>query len=263
MKQRLAALTLAIFLCVLPAICAQAQNSDTSTKPEDHVIKVHREATVFAKPDLGILVMSIRSSAPISEEAVAANAEKAKAVEAALAGMGYAAQYKIGTVVFGDGGNAMMRPDPQGITVYEATQSVYVFFEGTDLSDMTQLTKKSAAVIEALRKAGAVPGMPPGPRFMPQMMTGGLIIYTVKDSEPYEREALKKAIARCRGAAEDIAAGLNLQIAGVKDVQSLFLSGTEMSARQLSLEGLPYHYYSTKSGEVEITERATVDFESK
>ena len=55
---------------------------------QDHVITVSRGGEAFAKPDLGILVMTIRSSAPIAEEAVAENGRKAKAVEAALAALG-------------------------------------------------------------------------------------------------------------------------------------------------------------------------------
>jgi uncharacterized protein YggE len=263
MMNRLLRAALAFSFLTLFAVIAPHPAEAQSQNPEEHVIKVRRDSTVHAKPDLGILVMSIRSSAPISEEAVAANAEKAKAVESALGALGFApAGYKIGSVVFGQAGGPMYGPNQPAITVYEATQSVYVFFEAADLSDVAELTKKSAAVIEALRKAGAVPGNAAGPRMMPQAQ-GGLIIYTVKDSHPYERQALQQAIARAREAAEDIAKGLGVQIAGVRNAQSLYISGEDAPRGQLSLEGLPYHFYSTKSGEVEITERATVDFDVK
>ena len=261
MTRILAAAIFASSFILLPIMGAQPQRAAQPQSSEDHVIKVRGDGVVNAKPDLGILVMSIQSSSPISEEAVAANAEKAKAVDSALAKMGIAPTgYKIGSVVLGHGGGPMFGPSPSGITVYNATQSIYVFIEGADLSDMTKLTKKSAAVIEALRKAGAVPGMAPGPCMMPQMM-GGLIIYTIKDPDQYERKALQQAIARARQAAHDIAAGLNVQITGVRNVQSTFISGADTPRGQISLEGLPYRFYSTESGEVEITGYATVDFE--
>jgi uncharacterized protein YggE len=263
MRRVLVTAILAFSLFSLPRVFAQPQVAHPSPKPEENVIKVHRDGTVDVKPDLGILVMSIQSSSPISEEAVAANADKAKAVDSALAALGFAPTgYKIGSVVLGQGGGLMSGPSQPEIIVYEATQSIYVFLEGADLSDMTQLTKKSAAVIEALRKAGAVPGMAAGPRMMPQML-GGLIIYTVKHPEQYERQALQKAIARARQAAQDIAAGLNVQITGVRNVQSTFLGGGDAQRSQISLEGLPYRYYSMKSAELEITADATVDFKYK
>ena len=80
------------------------------------------------------------------------------------------------------------------ITAYEANQTVYVFFQGADLNDMAQLTQKSAAVIETLRKAGAVPATT-GNFFSPTTtMQNALIVYTIKDSESYEKQALQQAI---------------------------------------------------------------------
>ena len=264
MNRLLVAAIFAFSLFALPPVLAQTQADAQSQKAEDHVIKVHRDGKVYVKPDLGILVMSIRSSAPISEEAVATNGEKAKAVESALGALGFAPTgYKLGSVVFGQPGGHMFGPNQPAITAYEATQSVYVFFEGADLSDMAQLTKKSAAVIEALRKAGAVPANPAGPRMMPQM-EAGLIIYTLKDSAPYERQALQQAVAHARQAAQDIATGLGVQITGVRYVQSLALTGNDAQRMGLpTLEGLPYRFYSAHSGEIEITEHATVEFDYK
>jgi uncharacterized protein YggE len=207
--------------------------------------------------------MTIRSSAPIAEEAVAENGRKAKAVETALAALGYAPKgYKITAVTFGHGGGSSYGPNQPEIVAYEASQSVYVFFEATDLSDVAHLTEKTAAVIEALRKAGAVPGHAEGPR-LPQAQEG-LIIYTVKDSEIYEKQALKQALGRARVAAQDIAKGMQVQITGVRNVTASYLGGDYgPRSGQISLEGLPYRFYSTKSDEVEIHANATVDYDFK
>ena len=74
------------FLALL-TLLAQPQAKAQSPNSEDHVIKVLRDGTVLVTPDLGILVMFIQSSESISAEAVAANAEKAKAVESALSAL--------------------------------------------------------------------------------------------------------------------------------------------------------------------------------
>src|SRR5271154_2246813 len=67
----------------------QPQNAD-SQSVQNHVITVSRSGEAYAKPDLGILVMSIQSSSPIADEAVAQNGQKAMAAESALAGLGFA-----------------------------------------------------------------------------------------------------------------------------------------------------------------------------
>jgi uncharacterized protein YggE len=263
MNRILVAAIFVISLFALPTILAQSQPQTQSQNSRDHVITVSRGGEAFAKPDLGILLMTIRSSAPIAEEAVAENGRKAKAVESALAALGYAPQgYKITPVIFGEAGGPRFGPNQPEITAYEASQFVYVFFEAADLSDVAHLTEKTAAVIEALRKAGAVPGHVAGPR-LPQAQEG-LIIYTVKDSEIYERQALRQAIGRARDAAQDIAAGMQVQITGLRNVTTGYLGGNYLPRSGLpSLEGLPYRFYSTKSDEVEIHANATVDYDFK
>jgi uncharacterized protein YggE len=263
MNRILAAALFAFSLFALPQILAQTQAPAESQSAQNHVITVGRSGEAFAKPDLGILVMTIRSSGPIADEEVAENGRKAKAVESALAALGYTPTgYKITPVVFGQAGGPYFGPNQGGMTAYEATQYVYVFFEAADLSDMGKLTEKSAAVIEALRKAGAVPGNITGPR-MPQAQ-GGLIIFTVKDSDPYERQATQKAISRARDAAQDIATGTGVQITGLRNVKGGFLGGNYLPRSGLpSLEGLPYRFYSTKSDEVEITTTVTVEYDFK
>jgi uncharacterized protein YggE len=227
------------------------------------VITVGGNGTVFAKPDVGILAMTIRSSAPIAEEAVAENGRKAERVEKALAAHGYAPKgYKITSVVIGEAGGPRFGPGQPGFTVYEATQYVYVFFEGADLSDVAQLTVKSVAVIEGLRKAGAVPASLTGVR-IPQAQ-GGLIIYAIKDSHEYERQALQQALGRARDAAEEIAKGMQVHITGVRNVGTGGLAGNYMPRSDLPyLEGLPYRFYSTKSDGVEISANVTVDYDFK
>jgi uncharacterized protein YggE len=245
------------FLALPPAL-AQNQAEPESPSKQNHVITVSRGCEAYGKPDLGIMVMTIHSTAPIAEEAVAENARKAKAVESALAALGYAPTgYKISAVTFGHAGGPRYGPGQPEIIAYEASQFVYVFFEAADLSDVVQLTQKTAAVIEALRKAGAVPGSGQGLR----VPTGpsALIIYTMRDSKEYERQALRQAIAQARAAAEEIAKELGVQITGLRNVKVGGLSG-HLQRGNIALEGLPYLFYSTRNDEVMIHANATVEY---
>jgi uncharacterized protein YggE len=245
---------------------AQARNAD-SQSVQNHMITVSRSGEAYAKPDLGILIMSIHSTSPIADEAVAENGRKATATEAALAGLGFApAGYQITSVTFGQGDGGPRFPGQPQITAYDATQYVYVFFEAADLNDVAHLTEKSAAVIEALRKAGAVPANT-GPQFgsIFQGSPGALIFYTSKDATQYEHQALQVAIARARDAAQDVATATGVQIAGLRNVDSSFLAGSNVTPRNGSspLTGLKYRWYSTKSDELAIIANATVEYDFK
>jgi uncharacterized protein YggE len=247
-----------------PAQDPQAQNTD-SQSVQNHIITVSRSGEAYAKPDLGILVMSIQSSSPIADEAVAENGKKAAAAESALSGLGFApAGYQITSVTFGQAGGPRFPGQPD-VTAYDATQYVYVLFEAADLNDVARLTQKSAAVIEALRKAGAVPANA-GPQLGPVFpgAPGALIIFTIKDPTQYEHQALQVAIARARDAAQDVATGTGVQITGLRNVQSSYLSGNVMPRSGSSpLAGLKYRWYTTKSDELEIVASATVEYDFK
>jgi uncharacterized protein YggE len=251
----------------MPIQGTEAENAD-SQSVQNHVITVSRSGEAYAKPDLGILVMSIQSSSPIADEAVAENGEKATAVESALAGLGFAPEgYQITSVTFGPaGGPGPHFPGQPDITAYTATQYVYVFFEAADLKDVARLTQKSAAVIEALRKAGAVPANA-GPQFGPVVYgapPATLIIYTIKDPTQYEHQALQVAIARARDAAQDVATGTGVQITGLRNVQSGYLGGNVMPRSGPGpLAGLKYRWYTTKSDELAIVANATVEYDFK
>ena len=91
----------------------EQQVAEEAAEAKAHVISIGRSGTVFAKPDVGIVAMAIRTTAPIAEEAVAGNEEKAKQVASALAAQGFSpTSYKITSVIFGQvGENGMYGPN--------------------------------------------------------------------------------------------------------------------------------------------------------
>src|SRR5580693_9174174 len=114
MIRRLA--TSILTICFLSAVAPSHTKAQTSSAG-NHVITVSRGGEAFANPDLGIMVMTLRSAAPIAEEAVAENGRKAAAVEASLGSLGFApAGYKITSVVFGEAGGSHYGPGQQEIT---------------------------------------------------------------------------------------------------------------------------------------------------
>lgn len=265
-------LTFPLFASTLAARQLQrpdAQDTE-SQNVQSHVITVSRSGEATAKPDLGILMMAIRSTSPLADEAVSQNAQKATSVESSLSGVGLApASYKISSVVLGQGGGPRF-PGQTEIAAYEAVQYIYVFFESADLNDVVGLTKKSAAIIEALRKSGAVPANNIGPGFgmmmgpMPAAAQGALIIYTLKDPAPYEHKALQVAITRARDAAQDIASGTGVQITSLRNVRAGYLGGNVVPrSGQSPLEGLNYRFFSPKIDELQITANATVEYDFK
>ena len=146
---------------------------------------------------------------------------------------------------------------------YQASQYVYVFFEGADLGDPAKLAAKSAAVMEALRKAGAAPTGTPMGRGAAQG-PAGMIVYSIKNSDEYENEAVRKGVERTRDAAQALAKNMQVQITGVRYVKVGFLAGNYMPYSGMPyLESLPYHFYSTRSDEVEITASTVVQYDFK
>jgi uncharacterized protein YggE len=236
---------------------APAKNAE-SQSVQDHVITVSRSGEATAKPDLGILMMSIHSSSPIADEAVTENGRKVKDVQSALAGLEFGpSAFQISSVTLGQAGGGRF-PGQAEVTAYEATQYVYVFFEGADLNDVGHLTTKAASVIEALRKAGAVPASSMG--FAP-MAQESLIVYTIKDPTQYENQALRMAISRARAAAQDIAAGTGVQLGGLLNVQSGYLGGNVIPRSGSSpLEGIKYRWFSPKIDELQIIANATLQY---
>jgi uncharacterized protein YggE len=271
MKRHLSAAVLILLFSSFPAVAGQVRMRATMQEPTLHgdVITVSRAGTAFAKPDLGILTMAIRSSEPLVEEATTDNVKKAKAAEAALAGLGYSPdQYKITSVAFGQdgagGGMQYVQPNQPAPMGYEVSQYIYVYFAGPELGDVTQLGEKEAAVIEALRKAGAVPASP-GPagsgRIYPPQSQAAMVVYTIKDSDRYEREALQQALQRAREAAHDVARTMQVHIVRLDSVRTGFLGRSYPLRNGLApLEGLPYRFYSPTSDEVQISANATLNY---
>ncbi|HEV2418817.1 MAG TPA: SIMPL domain-containing protein [Terriglobia bacterium] len=263
MKHYFALGVAAFVLCATLSAPAKARKSAPAST-EDQMITVTRGGTAYAKPDVGILIMTIQAYAPVAGQAVAANEQKAAAVKSALEALGYSAdRYKLSSVVL-SAPVPPYNPYPPSTQEVEAERYVYVFFDGPQLSDLEQMTGSAASAIEALQKAGAVPDHMPTTFRSPGPMQTATIIYTIKNPEEWESQALQQAVKRTRAAAEAIAAQMQVQITGVRSVRAGAQSGQYIPTSNLTeLKGLPYSFFSTRSDEVEISAGATVNYAFK
>lgn len=263
MKHHFALGVAAFVLCAtLPASARVRKSVPAST--EDQLITVTRGGTAYAKPDVGILIMTIQAYAPVAGQAVTENEQKAAAVKLALEALGYpAGRYKLSSVVLRSP-VPQYNPYPSSTPEVEAERYVYVFFDGPQLNDLEQMTGSAASAIEALQKAGAVPDRMPTAFRSPGPMQTATIIYTIKNPEEWESQALQQAVKRTRAAAEAIAAQMQVQITGVRSVRAGPQSGQYIPTSNLAeLKGLPYSFFSTRSDEVEISAGATVNYAFK
>ena len=229
-------------------------------EPRPHFVTVSSMGSVLARPDTGILVMTVQSTAPLAADAVAENTKKVKDVQSALAALGYApSRFKIAPAVLSRAGNPYYPPGRPSITGIMASQFVYVFFEGAELSNPAELNGKVAAVIDAMGKAGAVPST--GPFRSPSQPQGALVVYTVKDPANAEDRALQEAMADARARSQAIAKRLHVQITGLSSINSFVQPYTGQVSGQM--EGLPYNSYSMESDEIKISERVNLVYNFK
>lgn len=214
--------------------------------PEPRVIAVNGSDQVFAQADLGILLLTIQSSAPLAADALAQNVRAAREVEAALAALGYSSDsFQISRAVFTRAGGRYYGPNQASVTGIQAEQFVYVYFRSDLLKSPRLVNEKAAAVVDALTKAGAAPANP-----YPQQPTA-MVVYTVKDPRAYENQALQQALDRARDAAQAVAKKMGVEITGLHSISTGYvgpaaggMTGPYPQTPQNALAALPYRFYS-------------------
>lgn len=252
MKGNLVVAVLASLLTITQMPPALAQNSTS------RLITVSSTGTVSAKPDMAILTLTIRSSASLAVDAALQNTRKTKDVLAALAALGYSSnQYKLTSINFDPAGGPYSVLAQNSVTGIEASQILYLFFEGPNMNDESKFNDNVARAIDALGRAGALMGGVPFPYSAIQQ--GSMVTYTVKDPNPYEKEAVQKATESARLEAQTLAQQLGIQSTDLNRVSANLVRAPRQQPDN-RLQGLPFQYYSTDRNSVEISETATVSF---
>jgi uncharacterized protein YggE len=243
----------AIAFTVLPA------HGQTDQRPGFWVTS---SAEVQVKPDQAILYMMIRSSAPLTVDALTESNRKTETLKQALDSMGLKGKYRFSTVHFGP--VRINQPMPYGYPPQpqpmEASEYVFVTFDAAELSD-PQFDQKVAAVIDQITKSGAVQA-----ETQPQPVgtAANAIVYTVKNPEPAYLEASRQAAERAKSTAQETAKALGVTTKGIIDVRinRPFAAGGIVRQSNVvnPLDELHLQYYSTSKDAIVIQATVTAEY---
>lgn len=223
-------------------------------------ISVSASGKASAKPDLAVVFLNIKSTAPLAADALSQNSKKVEEVKSRLATLGYKDdQVKFSGNRFAPAGGGMFYGGqrPTGFDVYNF---VFVYLDGTQLKDINLLNGKVSTVLDEMSKVGASPNETP----ISRVSLGGasVVAFTVKDPTAYEKEAYVQAMDKARPIADDIARRMKVQITGIESVTSV-AQGRIQEQFANPLDEVPYQYFSSSMEEVPIRVSLTVRFTYK
>ena len=244
----------AVFYLVAGAALLKAQENQ---KP---AISVSSTGKVNAKPDLAVVFLNIKSTAPLAADALSQNIKKVDEAKSRLSALGYKDdQVKFSGNRFAPAGGGIFYGGqrPTGFDVYDF---VFVYIDGPELKDINLLNGKVSAVLDEMGKVGASPNEAP----ISRISLGGasVVAFTVKDPSSYEKEAYVQAMDKARPIADDIARRMKVQITGIESVTSV---GQPRIQEQFAnpLDEVPYEYFSSSMTEVPIRVSLTVRYTYK
>lgn len=245
---------LAVLYALSGATLLRAQENQKPT------ISVSSTGKVSAKPDLAVVFLNIKSTAPLAADALSQNGKKVEEAKSRLATLGYKdEQVKFSGNRFAPAGGGMFYGGqrPTGFDVYNF---VFVYLNGPELKDVSLLNGRVSTVLDEMGKVGASPIETP----ISRVSLGGasVVAFTVKDPSAYEKEAYLQAMEKARPIADDIARRMKVQITGIDSVTSV---GQARIQEQFPnpLDELPYQYFSSSTEEVPIRVSLTVRYSYK
>jgi uncharacterized protein YggE len=228
-----------------------------SQKP---AISVTSSGKVSAKPDLAVVFLNVKSTAPLAADALNQNTKKVEEIKGRLAALGYKDdKVKFSGHRFAPAGSGIYYGGqrPTGFDVYDF---VFVYLDGPVLKDVNELNSKVSSILDELSKLGASPSEAPISRI--SMGGTSIVAFTLKDPSPYEKEAYLQAMEKARPIADDIARRAKVQIIGIDSVTSAAQPRFQEQFPN-PLEELPYQYFSSSTEEVPIRVSLTVRFSYK
>ena len=223
-------------------------------------ISVSASGKASAKPDLAVVFLNIKSTAPLAADALSQNSKKVEEAKSRLATLGYKDdQVKFSGNRFAPAGGGMFYGGqrPTGFDVYNF---VFVYMDCPGLKDVNLLNGKVSTVLDEMGKVGASPNETP----ISRVSLGGasVVAFTVKDPSAYEKEAYVQAMDKARPIADDIARRMKVQITGIESVTSL-VQGRVQEQFANPLDEVPYQYFSSSMEEVPIRVSVTVRYTYK
>jgi len=236
-------------------VLGTATPAESELKP---VISVASTGRATAKPDLAIVFVSVRSSAPLAADALDQNKKKTQEVKTKLGSLGYKeTQVKFSGNRFAPTGQGMYFAGGQRPTGFDVYNNIYVLLEGGDLKNIDEFNVKVGLLLDELSKLGATPVQMP----ISSLSMGGasIVAFTVKDPSAQEKQAFADAMEKAKPIADEIARRMGVKITGVDSANASPLSAM-MGGPANPLDELTYEYLSSSIDEVPIRTRVEVRY---
>jgi uncharacterized protein YggE len=234
----------------------------TELTPPRPTISVTSAGKVTAKPDLAIVFLTVRTSAPLATDALEQNKKKVQEVQGRLTALGYKdQQIKFSGNRFAPTGQGVFFGGGQRPTGFDVYNNVYVYLEAADLKDVSSVNARLGALLDEMGKLGAAPDTMPISRI--SMGGASIVAFTVKDPSAQEKEAYLQAMEKARPIADDIARRMKVQITGIDSVISSTMRGMIAGGPSTPLDELPYEYISSSMDEVPIRVQIDVRYSYK
>ncbi len=254
--------TLCVIVGVLAYALVPARAADPNAETESaRYISVSSSAKVKAQPDACVLMLEVRSTAPLASDALLQNAKKVTEVSARIRELGMKEEdiKWSGNQFTPAGGGRYYMPGGQRPTGFDVYNTLQVWMRNVSPANQEGLFKKVASTLDELGKIGAnVMSYD-----ISRISLGGAsaVIFTLQHPEAYEKQAYEMAIERARPVAEDLAKKMGVQVTGVHSVQSSiprlperpYGGGTE----------LDFVHFSSSPGELIVKANMVVNFSFK
>jgi uncharacterized protein YggE len=247
-------------ICVaLPGYAPAQQEQATKT------ISVSSIGTAKAKPDVTVVIMEIRATAPLAKDALQECTQRVNDIKAKLKALGIqdenvrfsGTQYAPAGSIRGVISTSMMRS-----TGFDVTNTFEVLVKDIDPSKADELNARVSSLLDELSKAGASVITSP----ISSISLGGnsAVSFAILNPDKYERQAYEAAIEKARPVADEIARKMGVQITGIDSVRSSVQQNTQLVARSgYGLDMPDFAYFSSSPDEITIRANVTVSYTFK
>lgn len=229
---------------------------------------VSGSAAVTVKADRALVVMEIRSSARLSEEALCEIERLSQVVAQELEQRGLGGKYRFTANHYFS--NGLPVTAPRTLTLrsfgqphcFEVKRYVIVTFNESDLAK-PGFDGLLASAIDALTNAGAqLPELRPD---LGQTRFAGPVLFTVKDPEPIVLEAIRQAMDRARVLGEEVARNSGRKLGPIIDARVNRPLMLELPRQQdlTVFDELNVRYYGTSKDAVTIPATFAVEYLTK
>jgi uncharacterized protein YggE len=252
-----------LLLVLITCVATRELGAKTGSVNPTPTINVNVSGKVTAKPDVAIVFLTVRSTSSLAANALELNNKKVENVKGRLAEMGYKTdQVKFSGNRFLPASGAGYSGGTQRPSGFDVYNNLCIYIDGPALNDAGQFNRQVSLLLDGLMREGATANIMPG---SPYTATGNsVVVFSVKDPAPYEKQATLQAMDKVRPVAEEIAEGMKVQITGTAGASaSPSMNRTMMGVPYASLDEVPYEYFSSSFDAVLIQVRVDVRYTYK